>query len=298
MTPHDRHTIFILGDKLGRSRHTILMDNHFPWDILFVLFFAAVVKRMWTSKDHAAVGFPSGTDEETTPHHPHTIFRVNSETLFGTTVLAVQLVVLLWRLTGRDSDGIAWAWRARELPHDFALAMASVLEAHEINERLAKVTDAIVCDVPRASCACHRVHFPRFRRRVGRTLEVAFFSLAHGLRLWSRLDVCLLTRRADLPFGFSQLEPEAEPAETRARFPDLPDKPNSQKDKSRLHQLGKKMLTGFFTGCALHTGGGWTDWEELEKHVASEVRVNGFKSREAEVNTCERKCRTPMCRRE
>ena len=58
-------------------------------------------------------------------------------------------------------------------------------------------------------------------------------------------------------------------------------KPISQKDKHRLHQFGKKVLTGI--KYAPHTRGGWTrdlpiaGWVDLEKNVASEVHVKKFK---------------------
>ena len=51
-----------------------------------------------------------------------------------------------WRVTGRDPFGIAWTWRAHELPHELADTAASALETHDIHNRLAMVTDATVRD--------------------------------------------------------------------------------------------------------------------------------------------------------
>ena len=64
--------------------------------------------------------------------------------------------------------------------------------------------------------------------------------------------------------------------------------PISTKDKSRLHQIGKQMLPGTSIGCALKSGGDWTEtedliiahWHNIENHVASEVHVKRFKSKE------------------
>ena len=56
-------------------------------------------------------------------------------------------------------------------------------------------------------------------------------------------------------------------------------KPMSQKDKHRLHELGKKMRPGIFMEYTLRTGGGWTgdlliaDWENIHNHSATEIHV-------------------------
>ena len=53
--------------------------------------------------------------------------------------------------------------------------------------------------------------------------------------------------------------------------------PNSERDKARIHQFGKKELPGIFLGYALLAGGIWkgdilvADSEELEKLDASEI---------------------------
>ena len=53
--------------------------------------------------------------------------------------------------------------------------------------------------------------------------------------------------------------------------------PISTKDQSRIHQFGKKVLSGLFLGCALYAGGIWkgdvliADLEELETMDASEI---------------------------
>ena len=50
-----------------------------------------------------------------------------------------------------------------------------------------------------------------------------------------------------------------------------------QKDQSRIHQFGKKVLPGLFLGYALYAGGIWkgdvliADLEELETMDASEI---------------------------
>ena len=64
--------------------------------------------------------------------------------------------------------------------------------------------------------------------------------------------------------------------------------PISTKDKSRLHPIEKQMLPGTSIGYALKSGGGWTEtedliiahWHNIENHVASEVHVKRFKSKE------------------
>ena len=54
--------------------------------------------------------------------------------------------------------------------------------------------------------------------------------------------------------------------------------PISEKDQSRIHQFGKKVLPGLFLGYALYAGGIWkgdvliADLEELETMDASEIR--------------------------
>ena len=55
--------------------------------------------------------------------------------------------------------------------------------------------------------------------------------------------------------------------------------PISAQDQARFHQYGKKLLPGFFMGCALHAGGrrSWkgdllvADVQELQEKDASEV---------------------------
>ena len=53
--------------------------------------------------------------------------------------------------------------------------------------------------------------------------------------------------------------------------------PFTAKDKSRIHQFGKKVLPGLFLGYALYAGGTWNgdvlvaDLEELETMDASEI---------------------------
>ena len=58
--------------------------------------------------------------------------------------------------------------------------------------------------------------------------------------------------------------------------------PISAKDKSRIHQFGKKVLPGFFLGYALYAGGIWkgdilvADIKELETMDASEIYSKRF----------------------
>ena len=62
--------------------------------------------------------------------------------------------------------------------------------------------------------------------------------------------------------------------------------PNSEKDKSRIHQFGKKVSLGIFQGCALIAGGIWkgdiliADVEELEKLDASEFYPRRLNAKE------------------
>ena len=63
------------------------------------------------------------------------------------------------------------------------------------------------------------------------------------------------------------------------RFANVEYHPISAQDQARFHQYGKKLLPGFFMGCALHAGGrrSWkgdlfvADVEELQDKDAPEV---------------------------
>ena len=58
------------------------------------------------------------------------------------------------------------------------------------------------------------------------------------------------------------------------------------KDKSRIHQFGKKVLPGLFLGYALYAGGNWkgdvliADLEELETMDASEIYSKRLNAKE------------------
>ena len=62
--------------------------------------------------------------------------------------------------------------------------------------------------------------------------------------------------------------------------------PITAKEKSRVHQFGKKALKGLFLGCVLHAEGGWSealmtaDNEDLQESEASEIHVRRFRSKE------------------
>ena len=62
--------------------------------------------------------------------------------------------------------------------------------------------------------------------------------------------------------------------------------PITAKDQSRIHQLGKKVLPGFFHGYALYAGGIWkgdalvADLEELETMDASEIYSKRLNAKE------------------
>ena len=62
--------------------------------------------------------------------------------------------------------------------------------------------------------------------------------------------------------------------------------PNSERDKARIHQFGKKVLPGFFIGYALIAGGIWkgdiliADIEELERLDASEIYPRRLNAKE------------------
>ena len=62
--------------------------------------------------------------------------------------------------------------------------------------------------------------------------------------------------------------------------------PNSERDKARIHQFGKKVLPGISFGYALIAGGIWkghiliADIEELEKLDASEVYTRRLNAKE------------------
>ena len=62
--------------------------------------------------------------------------------------------------------------------------------------------------------------------------------------------------------------------------------PISAKDQSRIHQFGKKVLSGLFLGYALYAGGIWkgdvlvADLEELETMDASEIYSKRLKAKE------------------
>ena len=62
--------------------------------------------------------------------------------------------------------------------------------------------------------------------------------------------------------------------------------PNSEKDKARIHQFGKKVLPGIFLGYALIAGGIWkgdiliADIKELEKLDASEIYPRRLNAKE------------------
>ena len=62
--------------------------------------------------------------------------------------------------------------------------------------------------------------------------------------------------------------------------------PISAKDQSRIHQFGKKVLSGIFLGCALIAGGIWTgdiliaDLEELEKLDESKIYLRRINAKE------------------
>ena len=67
-------------------------------------------------------------------------------------------------------------------------------------------------------------------------------------------------------------------------------KPSQQSDILRLHQFGKKMLSGIFLGYAQHAGGGWTgdliisDWEQIENATTnSDIHTKRFKAEEVVV---------------
>ena len=62
--------------------------------------------------------------------------------------------------------------------------------------------------------------------------------------------------------------------------------PISARDRSRIHQFGKKVLPGLFLGYALYAGGIWkgdilvADHEELETMDASEICTERFNAKE------------------
>ena len=62
--------------------------------------------------------------------------------------------------------------------------------------------------------------------------------------------------------------------------------PISGKNRSRLHQIGPKVLPGIFLGCALHAVKIWkgdilvADIEELEQMDASEINAKRFNAKE------------------
>ena len=67
-------------------------------------------------------------------------------------------------------------------------------------------------------------------------------------------------------------------------------KPSQQSDIMRLHQFGKKMLSGIFIGYVQHAGGGWTgdltivDWQQVEQATTnSDIYTKRFKAEEVEV---------------
>ena len=65
--------------------------------------------------------------------------------------------------------------------------------------------------------------------------------------------------------------------------------PNSERDKARIHQFGKKVLQGIFIGYALIAGGLWkgdiliADIEELEKLDASEIYPRRLNAKEIRI---------------
>ena len=67
-------------------------------------------------------------------------------------------------------------------------------------------------------------------------------------------------------------------------------KPSRDKDIQKLHQLGKKMLSGIFLGYEQQAGGGWSgdlmvaDWQQIETAgLRSDIHINRFKAEEIEV---------------
>ena len=107
-------------------------------------------------------------------------------------ILALQPTVLA---------GIAW------LPHEFAYAFASVLETHEIHNRLAMVTDAMVYDalapLARASeyvVTCLGDESGGFGSSLSSTYHTACIC-GHG---WV---FCLSIRRVDMPGKTRQIFP-------------------------------------------------------------------------------------------
>ena len=62
--------------------------------------------------------------------------------------------------------------------------------------------------------------------------------------------------------------------------------PSSQKDKSRVHAMGKQTLPGIFIGYQQHAGSGWSgdllvaDWEDIETKSPSTITVKRFKAPE------------------
>ena len=69
-------------------------------------------------------------------------------------------------------------------------------------------------------------------------------------------------------------------------------KPITEKDKSKLHKLGKKMMRGIFLGYVQQHGGGWSgdlyvvDWDDMQNadsfHEVEE-KIKRFKAQEVEI---------------